>query len=231
MVIILYTILNPSYRFTNENGYTRIFGSYSTAFVAPSIQELFSSFGNPELDPQESTTYEFGAEYKRNTFTVNVVYFNRDVENIIVYDSTLFKMVNGGDTTINGVEVNSSFDIIDDLVVNANYTYTKNDDIAIRIPKNKFNAGVTYSLSDKTNFLLDYQYVSDRDDTDFRDFLNVQNVTLESYSLLDLGATHKLMKGLTLYGNVTNLLNEDYQEIFGFSTRGVNYKFGLRFKF
>ncbi len=227
---VVYNI-NPSYRFKHENGYTRVFGSYSTAFVAPSIQELFSSFGNPNLVPQESQTLEFGAEYKWKSFTLNAVYFKRDIENIIIFDTVAFSLVNGGDTKINGLEVNSSFDITDDLKVNANYTYTENSEIAIRIPKSKFNIGTTYNLFKETSLSLDYQFVSDRDDTDFRDFLNVQDVTLGSYSLLDFGATHKLIKGVTLYANVTNILNEDYQEIFGFSTRGRNYKLGFRFQF
>lgn len=222
---------NPSYRFSNDNGYTRIFGSFSTAFVAPSIQELFSSFGNPELEAQESTTLEVGAEFKKNNFTVNAVFFNRDVDNIIIFDPVAFVLVNGGDTKISGVEVNTSFDILKDLAVNANYTYTNNDDPALRIPESKANIALAYELSDKTDFTLNYQFVSERDDRDFRDFLNVQDVTLEGYSLLDFGARHLLSKGITVFANVTNLLNDDYQEIFGFSTRGRNYQLGLRFQF
>lgn len=222
---------NPSYRFSNENGYTRIFGSFSTAFVAPSIQELFSSFGNPELQAQESTTFELGAEYRKNHFTLNAVFFNRDVEHVIIFDPVAFVLVNGGDTKVSGVEVNTSFVMMKDLQVNANYTYTNNDDPALRIPKHKTNIGLAYNLSEETNFTLDYQFVSDRDDQDFRDFMNVQNVTLEGYSLLDFGARHLLTKGITVFANVTNLLNEDYQEIFGFSTRGRNYRLGLRFQF
>jgi vitamin B12 transporter len=222
---------NPSYRISNENGYFRFFGSFSSAFVAPSIQELFSSFGNPELEAQESTTLEFGAEFKRNNFTVNAVYFNRDIDNIIIFDPVAFILVNGGDTKVSGIEVNSSFDILKDLSVNANYTYTNNDDPALRIPESKANIGLAYQLSEDTNFTLDYQFVSDRDDQDFRNFLNVQDVTLEGYSLLDFGARHVLTKGITVFGNVSNILNEDYQEIFGFSTRGRNYRLGLRFEF
>lgn len=222
---------NPSYRFTNENGYTRIFGSYSTAFVAPSIQDLFSSFGNPELDPQESTTYELGAEFKKDRFTVNAVYFNRDVENLIVFDPVLFILVNGSDTSVNGVEVNTSYAFNKNFTLNANYTYTNNEDEAIRIPKSKVNLNASYQMSEKTNFSLDFQYVSDRDDTDFRDFLNVQNVTLDAYTLLDLNASHELSSGFTAFANITNLLNDDYQEIFGFSTRGRNYKVGFRYQF
>jgi len=222
---------NPSYRFSNANGYTRIFGSYSTAFVAPSIQELFSSFGNPELEAQESTTLEFGAEFKWNNFTLNAVYFNRDIDNIIIFDPVAFVLVNGGDTKVSGVEVNASFDIAKDLVANANYTYTNNDDPALRIPESKVNIGLAYQMSEDTNFTLDFQYVSDRDDQDFRNFLNVQDVTLEGYSLLDFGAQHVLTKGITAFANVSNIFNEDYQEIFGFSTRGRNYRLGLRFQF
>ncbi len=223
--------LNPSYRFTNENGYARFFGSYSTAFVAPSIQELFATWGNPDLKPQESSSYEFGAEYKLGDFLVNAVYFNRDVKNIIVFDSTTFRMTNGGDTTINGVEINTSYQFTKEFAVNANYSYTKNDVVAIRIPKNKFNANFTYILSEKTNFSLDYQYVSDRDDTDFRNFSNPLAVQLASYSLLDFGVKHSLSKQVDVYGNITNILNEDYQEIFGFSTRGRNFQLGMRLQF
>ena len=223
--------LNPSYRISNDSGYTRFFASYSTAFVAPSIQDLFSSFGNPDLNPQESTTYEIGSEVKRENFSVNVVYFNRDVTNLIIFDPTLFILVNGGDTSVNGVEVNASYDVSDDFTLNGNFTYTDNEDEAIRIPQSKANFNATYRLSEKSNFSLDYQYVSDRDDTDFRDFLNVQNVTLNAYSLLDLSATHELVKGFTVFANVNNILNDDYQEIFGFSTRGRNYKLGFRYQF
>ena len=222
---------NPSYRFTNDNGYTRIFGSYSTAFIAPSIQDLYASYGNVDLQPQESLTYEFGAEYKRNSFVFNAVYFNRDVENIIVFDSTIFSLVNGGDTTINGFELSSSYDILDNLNVNGNYTFTKNDQIAIRIPKNKINLGVSYTLLSKTNFSLDYQYVSDRDETDFRNFLAPASVTLDSYTLVDFSVNHELTKNIKVFVSATNLLNEDYQEVFGFSTRGRNYKAGIRFQF
>ena len=221
---------NPSYRFSSKDGYTRIYGSYSTAFVAPSIQDLFSSFGNPELKPQESTTYEFGAEIKKNTYMVNATFFNRDIKNTIIFDPVAFILINGGNTKVNGIEINSSIAMSKNLDVNVNYTYTKNDDEAIRIPKYKTNLGLAYRMTKKTNFSVDYQFVSDRDDTDFRDFLNVKNVTLESYALLDFGATHKLTKKITLYTNITNILNENYQEIFGFSTRGRNFNLGFKYQ-
>ena len=220
---------NPSYTIKQENGYVKFLGSYSTAFLAPSVQELYASWGNVDLEPQESTTYEGGVEYKYNSLVLNAVYFNRDVENIIAYNSTTFKMDNFGDTTIKGLEFTANYSVTKDLQLNANYAYTKNDDLAIRIPKHKINAGVNYTYK-ATNLGLNYQYVSDRDDTDFRSWPSV-NTVLESYSLLDFSANHKLNDNIRLMFNVSNIFNEDYQEVLGFSTRGRNFKFGLGFNF
>ena len=138
-------------------------------------------------------------------------------------------MDNFGDTTIKGLEFTANYSVTKDLQLNANYAYTKNDDLAVRVPKHKINAGVNYTYK-ATNFGLNYQFVSDRDDTDFRSFPGVNRV-LDSYSLLDFSANHKLNNNIRLMFNISNILNEDYQEVFGFSTRGRNFKFGLGFNF
>lgn len=220
---------NPSYTIKQEKGYLKFLGSYSTAFLAPSVQELYASWGNIDLKPQESITYEGGLEYKRNSLVLNAVYFNRDVTNIIAYNSTTFKMDNLGDTAINGLEFSVNYSLIKNLQFNTNYAYTKNDNLAIRIPKHKINAGVNYTYK-STDLGLNYQFVSDRDDTDFRPWPSV-NTVLKSYSLLDFSANHKLNDNVKLIFNVSNVLNEDYQEVLGFSTRGRNFKLGIGFNF
>lgn len=220
---------NPSYTIKQEKGYLKFLGSYSTAFLAPSVQELYASWGNIDLKPQESITYEGGLEYKRNSLVLNAVYFNRDVTNIIAYNSTTFKMDNLGDTAINGLEFSVNYSLIKNLQFNTNYAYTKNDNVAIRIPKHKINAGVNYTYK-STDLGLNYQFVSDRDDTDFRPWPSV-NTVLKSYSLLDFSANHKLNDNVKLIFNVSNVLNEDYQEVLGFSTRGRNFKLGIGFNF
>ncbi|WGH76304.1 TonB-dependent receptor [Tenacibaculum tangerinum] len=221
--------LNPSYRIKQESGYVRFLASYSTAFIAPSIQELYASWGNVDLEPQESTTYEGGVEYKVNSLVLNAVYFNRELESIIAYNPATYTMDNIGDAVINGVEFNANYKPLESVALNTNYTYTNNEETAIRIPKHKVNAGVTYEMK-ATNMSLNYQYVSDRDDTDFRNF-PYENVSLASYSLLDFSANHSLNDNVRLFLAVTNILNEDYQEILGYSTLGRNYKLGVRFTF
>lgn len=223
---------NPSYTMKHEGkGYSKIFASYSTAFVSPSLQDLYASWGNLDLKPQESLTYEGGIESKVYSFLLSATYFNREVENIIGYDDTLFKMVNKGAAVINGLEIEVSGDVLDDIGVRVNYTYTNNDNEAIRIPKNKLNATISYALNTITNFSLNYQFNDKRDETDFSSWPST-SVELESYSLLDFSANHQIVKNrMTLYASVTNILNENFEEVLGFSTRGRNYSLGFKFNF
>lgn len=225
--------VNPSYRYSYDDGYLRLFTSLSTAFVTPSIRELFDpNFGgNPELEPQESKTVEFGFEVKQKSFTLNALYFNRDIDNIILFDSAAFKLFNAGENNVNGIEVASSFDILSNVSFQGNYTFTNNDAASIRIPKHKINANLLYSLSDQTSLSLDYQYVSDRDDSDFRDFFNVVPVVLDAYSTFDFSATHKINKSINVLAGITNIFNSDFQEVFGFSTRGRNFHLGINYNF
>lgn len=223
---------NPSYTMDYEGkGYTKLFASYSTAFVSPSLQDLYASWGNLDLKPQESLTYEGGFESKVNSLLFSATYFNREVKNIIGYDSTLFKMANKGDATINGVEVEVAANLADHIGVRANYTYTNNDNEAIRIPKNKVNINLSYALESSTNFSLNYQFNDKRDETDFTSWPSTP-VELGSYSLFSFTANHQIIKNrMTLFASVTNILNEDFEEILGYNTRGRNYSVGFQLNF
>ena len=78
---------------------------------------------------------------------------------------------------------------------------------------------------------LAYQFNDDREDVFFisNTFVS-ETVNLDSYMLLDFYISHKIIKNkMTVFANVTNIFNEEYQELFGFTTRGrgVNLGFNL----
>jgi vitamin B12 transporter len=222
--------INPSYALKNKDnkGYTKFFSSYSSAFVAPSLQDLYASWGNLELKPQESVTFEAGIEFKKKTFIASATYFNRDVENIISYDDLLYKMVNKGDAKINGFEFEVNFELMTNLQTGINYTNTKNDNESIRIPRHKMNANFTYALN-KTNLILNFRYSDKRDDTYFKPDFTSEQVILEAYSLLEISANRELIENkLTAFASIGNLLNEEFEEIYGYNTKGRNYTLGIK---
>lgn len=225
--------LNPSYRMPFGKGYAKAFASYSTSFIAPSLSQLFGNFGaNPNLEPEENTTLEGGIEVKLSKeLRVSGVYFNRTEENFINYVVTDFGTFAGeyqnvnDEFTVNGFEFEVAATPIKNVTIDANYTFTEKKDVKVlRIPKHKANLNVAYTFTPKTNAGISYQFTSERLDTDFSTF---QDATLESFSLLGANINHQFSKRLSGFLTVSNIFNEQYTEIIGFTTRGTNVRVGF----
>ncbi len=220
--------VNPSYVFDTENGYVKLMGSYATSYITPNLTQLFGAFGgNPELEPEENTTIEGGIEFKlSNQFRISTVYFDRNETNAIGYDANFMSINIADEIDANGVEVEATWLPWSKLSVNANYTFTeRKGDNAIRIPKHKANVSLWYQFCETTNASLSYAYTGERFDTDFATFTDI---ALEPFSLLNFSIGHELIPNkLNVFLNADNLLNEDYRELLGFTTRGRNFRVGL----
>ncbi|WP_375334201.1 TonB-dependent receptor plug domain-containing protein [Flagellimonas sp. C4] len=220
--------LNPSYVFDTNKGYIKLMGSYATSYITPNLTQLFGAFGgNPDLEPEENTTIEAGVEFKlNNTLRISTVYFDRNETNAIGYDANFTTINVADEIDANGVEVEATWLPLSNFRVNANYTFTeRKGDNAIRIPKHKANVSVWYQFCESTNASLSYAYTGERFDTDFSTFTDV---ALDPFSILNLSVQHELIKNkLNVFVNADNLLNEDYRELLGFTTRGRNFRVGL----
>ncbi len=219
---------NPSYKIDVNEGYAKVFGSYATSFIAPNLSQLFGFFGpNPDLEPEENLTIEGGLEYNTNDgLRVSALYFNRNEVNTIIFGSNGYENATD-DATVRGIEVEAEVDLIEDLSVSANYTFTElKDGTRIRLPKHSANGIVGYNFSPKTFASLEAQYVGEREDTDFSTFTNVD---LDAYTLVNLYFSHKLLENnkLKVFASLNNLLNEDYFEILGYTTQGRNVSLGF----
>lgn len=218
--------LNPSYSISVDEGYAKVFGSYATSFIAPNLSQLFGFFGpNPDLKPEENVTVEGGLEFNtKKGFRLNGVYFNRKEEHTIVFATTYENALT--DATVHGFEAEVQVDVKKNLALSANYTFTEvKDGVRLRIPKHKANASLGYAICENTFASLNYQFVGKRTDTNFTTFTNED---LSAYSLVDLYFSHKLLKNkVKVFANITNLFNEDYFEILGYTTRGRNVNLGL----
>ncbi len=225
---------NPSYVMPMGNGYGKLFGSYSTSFIAPSLYQLFDGFyGNPELEAEENRTVEAGLEFvSGKKFRLSGLYFNRNEENTVLFTMVdpvnfIFQYANAeGEAKVHGVEFEVETTPLKDLKVTANYSFTElKEGYRVRLPKHRANATLGYSFSENTFASLAYQYVGSRFDTDFSAF---QDVEMDAYSLIDLYASHQFKNDrFKIFAGITNLFNEDYHEILGYTTRGRNINLGL----
>ena len=217
--------VNPSYNFKIAENDIKVFASYSTAFIAPTLSEIFTKLPTlDELLPEEDVTIEGGFDVALgNKINLSATYFYREETNKIGYDPATYQTINDlGTFSAKGLETEISYKVSQKLNLLANYTYIDRDEnLLLKIPENKFFIKADYNLFPQTFTSLSYRFV---DET--KDF---GNVDLASYSLVDFFINHSLLENkVTFYGSVTNIFNEDFQEITGFTTRGRNYNLGLR---
>jgi len=229
---------NPSYNFKTSFP-LKLVASYSTAYITPSLYQLYSEYGNANLTPEKNATAEAGFETRllSEKLRLEAIAFYRDQTNAIDFffnpDTFESYYVNiNGTNKAKGIETEVSYELTSQVKLNANYTFTQVDkDLNRLIPKHKANASLDYQPNSRTLFNVNYQYFDTRNDAFFdgSTFL-VTAVKLDSYQLVNFLAKYELIRGrMSVFATATNILNETFVENIGYSTRGRNFKLGLNF--
>jgi vitamin B12 transporter len=63
------------------------------------------------------------------------------------------------------------------------------------------------------------------------DAVDSSGENMDDYEVLNLNAEYALTQGLSVYGRVENLLDEDYEEVPGYNTPGAAAYAGVRYSF
>lgn len=233
--------LNPSYTFEIGQFNLKLLASYSTAYITPSLFQLYDPlYGNVELLPEENTTIEGGivADFGEK-ISLSAVYFTRDETNFIDFvtvdpDNFIFQYRNIEDKfNASGFEITSEVKLTDKFEVSANYTNTQADErFLLRIPEHKANGRFLYRIGQKSSISASYQFVGERSDAFFNPetFLN-EEIVLGSYGTLGLNANIQLNDTIKVFASVFNLLDEEFEELFRYQTRGRNVRAGFVLNF
>jgi len=231
----------------------RLRGSAGTGFKAPTFTERYGFYpdqfiGNPDLKPEESRGWELGfdSQWADQAVTFGAVYFNQKLRDEIdgfVFDpeTFLYTAVNRDtDSHRKGAEVIFDWKPLQNLDFAANYTYTDStepiadEDIReLRRPRHMGSLNLQYRFaSDRGYANLNLSYTGKQYDVFFdpATFIS-ERVELDSYTLLDLAGGWKLTDSLELIARITNLTDEEYEDVLGYSTRGRGYFGGIRGRF
>ena len=230
---------NPSFSFKKIP--LRLISSYGTAYITPSLYQLYSPYGNLKLKPEENTTIEVGFEtiLLNKKITINTVGFYREEEysydfftDLTTYES---KYINNPNVVIaKGMETTLVIKPNSYLSINGNYTFTQVAEAQSKlIPKHKVNFSFDIDLTKKIHWNAQYQYVAARNDAFFdNNTFETIKTTLGSYQLINTNfSIHVLPNRLSIFTAVSNILDKDFYENIGYSVRGRNFKLGLNFKF
>ncbi|MEM6603573.1 MAG: TonB-dependent receptor [Pseudomonadota bacterium] len=207
---------------------TTIRGTYGTGFKAPTLFQLFSpSFGNTNLNPEESKGFDFGFEqtFPGEYVTIGATYFETEIDNLIGFTSGY---VNINEAEISGWETFIEIDPTDSLSIYANYTYTDAMDITnntqlLRRPKHQAAFGADIDITEDFRFGVQGLFVGEQQDR-----FNVSN---SSFFTADINTAYGLTENVELYARADNILDRDYQEVVGYNAPGISAYGGLRVRF
>lgn len=218
---------------------TKLKASVGTGFKAPTLSELFQNFpsfgffANPNLKPETSVGYDAGFEQSlfADKVQFGATYYRNDIKNLIDFNATFTSNANIGKAETDGVEAFVAYQPIENLNLRADYTYTEaNDEIAHleleRRPKNKLSVDARWHATDALSFDVDVLYVGSWTDTDREGF--VQNVRWPGYTTADVAVNYDVNDMFTVYGRVSNLADENYQDPRGFLQPGRGFYAGIK---
>ena len=213
----------------------RLRGSIGTGFRAPLLGELLPPFfGNGDLQPEESTSFDLGyeQEFASRGARLGATYFQNNFDNLIDFDTGTFRFQNVAQARTRGLELYGQLRLHAGTHLSANYTYLEarnqtSDQRLLRRPTHRGNIYLHQDLTRALSLGLNANLVGARLDDDFRADHPGREVN-PGYVKVDLLLDYLWSPQLSFYGRVENLFGRDYQEALGFDTLGLAARVGLR---
>ncbi|MCG9598669.1 TonB-dependent receptor [Vibrio sp. Isolate25] len=221
--------LGLGYRFSEHY---RVTGNTGTAFKAPTFSDLYSPLvcyptcysGNPNLKPEESKNYEVAIEADYSYLSVRLAAYRNDIDNLILGDIK----ENVGEARIEGIEISSTFET-GPISHSASFDWMDpkdldNDEQLARRAKHSGKWNMTYFGSD-WQVDISYLYQGERPD------LTANDITLDSYSLVDFAGTYFVSDSFSVRARISNLLDEEYETAGGYNTQDRSYFASVKYQF
>ena len=215
---------------------------------------MFEQFGtdqffvpNQNLTPEKSFGWDAGLEFTfyKGRVLFDVTYFNANLTDKIdgfFFDPGIgnFTAMNlPGESTREGVEVSARFKLAGNLTLGGAYTYTDardpNGEREIRRPPHSARADVAYTFDGgRGTATLGAIYNGQHgrhSPSRCRSSSRRSASMLDAYWLINATASYKLQPGVEVFARVENLLDQHYQEVFGFESAPIAAYAGVKLTF
>ena len=206
--------------------------SYSTGFRAPSLNQLYDPiYGNKNLNPEESQTAEIGFEIPFVIHVNTATVFYTDLDNRLSYDPVTFINQNRGRARIIGFENVFDTTLSPDTKLGIATTWMSAKDLTAKqklARRPNFNARVVFNHNrEKHAFTLEGDFTGKRPDID-----NLGNpVNVGSHVVYNFNYAYNFTEKFSTYTRVKNILDKDYEDIYGYGTGGRAATLGLKYIF
>jgi iron complex outermembrane receptor protein/vitamin B12 transporter len=206
---------------------------YSTGFKTPSLFQLYSSYGNPDLQPETSKNFSVSIEHKFNDqLYSSLTYFDTQFENLIDYSFALSKYNNVVKTRTVGIESQTNANFMDGglrLTLALGYQEPKDDSKnqwLVRRPLRTGSLKISSDLATDLNIGVEAIHTGEKLDKSGSKFLMV-----EDYTLVNIFGNYKVSTMTSAFARIENVENKTYETTYGFYNQGSIYKIGAQLSF
>ena len=201
---------------------TRFKGSYGTGFKAPTLNQMYDTIygtGNVNLKPETSRSWDVGVEQDlfKKVSTLGISYFETAFNNLIQANSPFYVNQNVRKAKTNGIESFAEVRPMTDLTLRATYTYQQAQNLdtgnqLLRRPRDKASFDTDYRFLEKAHFHVNVLMVGKKAD---------YASTVAGYAMLNFSGSYDVHKYVQLFARIDNVLNKQYEEVYGYGTSGV----------
>ncbi|WP_280561411.1 MULTISPECIES: TonB-dependent receptor [unclassified Chromohalobacter] len=206
--------------------------SYSTAYKAPSLQELYGpeSWGaNPDLKAEESKNIEAFWSFEKGPWNARATLFENRIDDLIVYSdigNNSYRNYNVDEARIRGVELSGGWQG-DNLSLKASLTHQdpKNRDTGERLASRsklygRIDADYTYQA---WSFGTTLRGSGDRRDS--------TDTMMGGYGVVDLRTSWQVTPMVELSAKMENAFDKEYQLVDGYNTQDRYVEGGVTLRF
>jgi len=206
--------------------------SIGTAFVAPSFNQLFFPFfGNPDVLPEESESFELSLVGNHPSFDWRISAYRTDVTNLIGFDLTTFLAGNINEAEFEGIEFEIAAKVTNwDLSAGLDLL-SADDAITGEQLDNRAEQTIRLGASrdfGKFDLRFDVKGESDR--------VDAGGTEIASFVLFDVSGSYTINEHWQILANIDNIFDNDYtvnlvSPTERFNTEGTQAKLTVKYNF
>jgi vitamin B12 transporter len=200
----------------------RLTASTSTAFRAPTFQDLFGFGGNPALRPERARAKEMGIQWAEGAHRVRGVAFDNKYQDAITFDNATSTIRNTRKQDVQGYELSytgriAEFDVrASGTVQDAVEQEPGGIELAAVRRAQKFGSLAAFRSFGPWRLGGELLMSGQRPDTNIvSPFNRLQN---DAFTVVNLLARYDVDKHLYVAARLENALDEKYQIVYGFNT-------------
>ncbi|MFA6075285.1 MAG: TonB-dependent receptor [Negativicutes bacterium] len=224
-------VIAPEVSYTHLlNDRNSLFITCNKAYRAPSFNELYYESpygkGNPNLKPEQGWVAELGTKNTlSDNLTTSAALFYRKINDAIVWETDpttwLSTPYNIDTLTAYGLNLNLGWQFLPWAKFDFGYTimtsYDQNNN-ASGLPDNCFNSGLAFNTGGLSqSFSGSYQSAS-----------GIVPYSVGAFFVLNSQTNYTVNDNTTLYLNMNNLLNNQYQFVYGYPADGFTMIAGIK---